>query len=60
MFYLSVRCKNQTLFEIFSREGGITLEQAWAAALPALRKADRLTGTNQLVLRIDDEPVLDR
>lgn len=60
MFYLSVRSKNQTLFEIYSRAGGLTLAEAWAAALPALLKCERESGCNQVLLRIDDRPVLDR
>jgi len=60
MFYLSVRSKNQILFEIWNRDGGITLAEAWAAALPAVLKCERLPGYNQLMLRIDDETVLDR
>jgi len=60
MFYLSVRSQGQVLFEMYNREGGITLVDAWAAALPALLKCERLPGYNQLLLRVDDQTVLDR
>lgn len=59
-YYLSVRSKGQILFEIWNREGGVSLTQAWVAALPAILKCERLDGANQLLLRIDDEPVLSR
>jgi hypothetical protein len=61
-YYLSVRFQGTILFEIFNREGGVSLTQAWAAALPAVLATAKQNayGSTELVLRIDDQPVIQR